>query len=44
MAALKSFPSLAPDVDPATAKVPVGGYVVPQGGRRRFTRSCRSPR
>jgi urease subunit beta len=27
MAALKSFPSLAPDVDPATAKVPFGGYV-----------------
>ena len=27
MAALKSFPSLAPDVDPATANVPVGGYV-----------------
>ena len=28
MAVLKTFPSLAPDVDPATAKVPVGGYVV----------------
>jgi len=28
MAALKSFPSLARDVDPASAKVPVGGYVV----------------
>ena len=27
MAALKSFPSLAPNVDPATIKVPVGGYV-----------------
>ena len=27
MAAVKSFPSLAPDIDPATAKVPVGGYV-----------------
>ena len=27
MAAVKSFPSLTPDVDPATAKVPVGGYV-----------------
>lgn len=27
MAAVRSFPSLAPDVDPATAKVPVGGYV-----------------
>src|SRR5512139_2299231 len=28
MAVLKTFPSLAPDVDPATIKVPVGGYVV----------------
>ena len=28
MAVLKTFPSLAPDVDPASAKVPVGGYVV----------------
>ena len=27
MAVLKSFPSLAADVDPATIKVPVGGYV-----------------
>ncbi|MBN8507914.1 MAG: urease subunit beta [Burkholderiales bacterium] len=27
MPSAKSFPSLAPDVDPATAKVPVGGYV-----------------
>ena len=27
MAVLKSFPSLAANVDPATAKVPVGGYV-----------------
>lgn len=27
MPSTKSFPSLAPDVDPATAKVPVGGYV-----------------
>jgi urease subunit beta len=27
MPSSKSFPSLAPDVDPATAKVPVGGYV-----------------
>jgi urease subunit beta len=27
MAAVKSYPSLAPDVDPATADVPVGGYV-----------------
>ena len=27
MPGAKSFPSLAPDVDPATARVPVGGYV-----------------
>jgi urease subunit beta len=27
MAAVKSYPSLGPDVDPATADVPVGGYV-----------------
>ena len=27
MPSAKSFPSLAPDVDPVTAKVPVGGYV-----------------
>jgi urease subunit beta len=27
MAAVKSYPSLAPDVDPAKANVPVGGYV-----------------
>jgi urease subunit beta len=27
MPSSKSFPSLAPDVDPASAKVPVGGYV-----------------
>ena len=27
MASVKSYPSLAPDVDPATAAVPVGGYV-----------------
>jgi urease subunit beta len=27
MAAVKSFPSLAPDVDPVKAGVPVGGYV-----------------
>jgi urease subunit beta len=27
MPSAKSFPSLGPDVDPATAKVPVGGYV-----------------
>jgi urease subunit beta len=27
MAVLKSFPSCAPNVDPATIKVPVGGYV-----------------
>jgi urease subunit beta len=27
MAVVKSYPSLAPDVDPATAKVPPGGYV-----------------
>jgi urease subunit beta len=27
MAAVKNFPSLAPDVDPATAAVPLGGYV-----------------
>jgi urease subunit beta len=27
MAAVKSYPSLAPDVDPAKADVPVGGYV-----------------
>ncbi|MCX7890773.1 MAG: urease subunit beta [Burkholderiales bacterium] len=27
MAIVKSYPSLAPDVDPATASVPVGGYV-----------------
>ena len=27
MPGAKSFPSLAPDVDPATADVPVGGYV-----------------
>ncbi|MFO1304134.1 MAG: urease subunit beta [Burkholderiales bacterium] len=27
MASVKSYPSLAPDVDPATAKVPLGGYV-----------------
>lgn len=27
MPSAQSFPSLAPDVDPATAKVPVGGYV-----------------
>jgi len=30
MAVVKSFPSLAADVDPATAKVPVGGYVCRQ--------------
>jgi urease subunit beta len=27
MAGAKSYPSLPPNVDPATAKVPVGGYV-----------------
>lgn len=27
MAAVKSYPSLAPDVDPVKGKVPVGGYV-----------------
>jgi urease subunit beta len=27
MAAVKSYPSVAPDVDPAKAGVPVGGYV-----------------
>ena len=27
MAAVKSFPSAGPDVDPATIDVPVGGYV-----------------
>lgn len=27
MPSAKRFPSLAPDVDPVTAKVPVGGYV-----------------
>ena len=27
MASVKSYPSLAADVDPATASVPVGGYV-----------------
>ena len=27
MAAVKSFPSVGPDVDPATIDVPVGGYV-----------------
>jgi urease subunit beta len=27
MASVKSYPSLAADVDPATANVPVGGYV-----------------
>ena len=27
MAGVKSYPSLAADVDPATAAVPVGGYV-----------------
>ena len=27
MASVKSYPNLAPDVDPATAKVPLGGYV-----------------
>lgn len=27
MASVKSYPSLAPDVDPITADVPVGGYV-----------------
>jgi len=27
MASVKSYPSLAADVDPATADVPVGGYV-----------------
>jgi urease subunit beta len=27
MAAVKSYPSLAPDVDPIKAEVPVGGYV-----------------
>jgi urease subunit beta len=27
MPSAKSFPSLAPDVDPVTAKIPVGGYV-----------------
>ena len=27
MAAVKNYPSLAADVDPATAGVPVGGYV-----------------
>jgi urease subunit beta len=27
MASVKSYPSLAPDVDPATTDVPVGGYV-----------------
>jgi len=27
MASVKSYPSLRPDVDPATANVPVGGYV-----------------
>ena len=27
MASVKSYPSVAPDVDPATANVPVGGYV-----------------
>jgi urease subunit beta len=28
MAAVSSYPTAAPDVDPATIKVPVGGYVV----------------
>ena len=32
MPSAKSFPSLAPDVDPATAKVPVGGYVCRKEG------------
>lgn len=27
MASVKSYPSAAPDVDPATLKVPIGGYV-----------------
>src|SRR5215510_16092914 len=27
MASIRSYPSVAPDVDPATANVPVGGYV-----------------
>ena len=27
MASVKSYPSVAPDVDPATADVPAGGYV-----------------
>jgi urease subunit beta len=27
MATVRNFPSLAPDVDPATVKVPIGGYV-----------------
>src|SRR5512134_1922115 len=27
MASVKSYPNLAPDVDPVTAKVPLGGYV-----------------
>jgi len=27
MASVKSYPTLAPDVDPVTADVPVGGYV-----------------
>jgi len=30
MAAIKSFPSVGPDVDPATIDVPVGGYVCHQ--------------
>ena len=34
MAGAKSFPSLAPDVDPATADVPVGGYVCQEGAGR----------
>src|SRR5512139_370824 len=32
MAVLKSFPSAAADVDPATIKVPVGGYVCRKEG------------
>lgn len=32
MPSAKSFPSLAPDVDPATARVPVGGYVCRKEG------------
>ncbi len=32
MASVKSYPSLAADVDPATAKVPLGGYVCSKAG------------